>query len=413
MTPRFPSTCSQMLSGLLACSLALMLSACTDSKKPEAALSEKPMGNTVQLDPEAWQAAHLVLLTAQARTVDSPLMSTGTIKANENRMFHINSFVSGRVQQDRVGLGDAVRSGQILAVVQNLEVAKIQANYIHELHNNEIDISQAKTRRWLAKSRMERERRLWEEGVSPQKDYQQAQADAELANTELEGKLEHRTHLKSEAKALLSAYGLSLNSAHSERINTLSPIMAPRSGVVVKKNITLGDMVTPDTVMYEVTDLSQLWLDVAVFPKDIALLHVGQRLVFTSDSLPGKQFVGKIDYIQPNVQENSQTYIARAYLSQAGGLLKPGIFGQVRLERNLARSQVVVPESAVQRYGRETFVFVPEGNYRFRKQTVVLGHKVQDGYGIEQGLSAGTQVVGQGSFALKAELLKSLSAQEE
>ena len=125
--------------------------------------------------------------------------------------------------------------------------------------------------------------------------------------------------------------------------------------------------------------------------------------------MPGKQFVGQIDYIQPTLQESSQTYIARAYLQNPGGFLRPGIFGQVRIARFLSRQEVVVPKSAVQRYGREIFVFIPESDTRFRKQTVRLGEPVQDGFIIQEGLQPGLRVVGQGSFLLKAELLKSLS----
>lgn len=411
MTPPFRAIPSLLIPTVL--SLALILSGCNSHVQPEEAISELPLSNTVQLTPEALKAANLTTFTVQTHSVSIPLTATAIIKADANRVFHINSFVSGRILQDRVALGDTVRAGQTLAVVQNLEVAKIQANYIHELHNNEMEVAQAKTRYALAKSRMAREERLLAEGISPQKDFQDAQAEAEMAKTELAGKREHRIHLRSEAWALLSAYGVAPNSSHTEKINTGSPLIAPRGGVILKKSITLGDMITPDTVMYEVADLSHIWLDVTVFPKDIALVHPGQTLVFTTDSLPGKTFTGKIDYIQPTTQENNATYIARANLSNVGGLLKPGIFGQVLLNRNLSQQVAVVPESAIQRYGREAFVFIPEGSNRFRKQTIVLGDKVQDGYTIQQGLSAGTTVVGNGSFILKAELVKTQSAPEE
>lgn len=402
-------TPSRITSLLLVAGLSLgcvsVMTGCKSHEASEEHVAEPSVSNVVQLSPDALQTAYLHTTTVTAREESILLVSTAVVRANENKLFHINSFVSGRITQDNVTLGDTVRAGQTLAVVQNLEVAKIQANYIHELHSNEIEVAQAKTRYSLAKSRVEREKRLLNEGISPQKDYQQAQAEADLARTDLQGRLEHRTHLKNEANALLSAYGVKPHAG--EQINTSSPILAPRGGVVLKKNITLGDMVTPDTVMYEVADLSQIWLDVTVFPKDIARIHSGQLLQFTTDSLPGKVFQGKIDYVQPSVQENSQTYIARAYLNNPNTLLKPGLFGQVRIAQNLSRSLVVVPEAAIQRYGRETFVFIPQGQGRFKKQTVTLGNKVQDGYAVQAGLSAGTPVVTDGSFTLKAELLKS------
>ncbi len=413
MSSRLRLTALQGVPLLFAFSVVCLLSACQSRPLAEEPVVEKPIANVVQLSPEAFKAAAFSVVTVQAKTVSIPFLSTAVVRADQNAVFHINSFVSGRIQQDRVSLGDTVHAGQVLAVVQNLDVAKIQGNFIHELHSNEVEIAQAKTRYRLAKNNLIRERQLYQEGISPKQDYQEAQAAEELAKTQLAGSLEHETHIKSEAQALLSAYGEKPNSSHSERINTFTRIVSPRNGVVLQKNITQGDMITPDTVIYEVADLSKVWLDVTVYPKDIALLHPGQPLVFTTDSLPGKQFVGRIDYIQPTLQESSQTYIARAYLQNPGGVLRPGIFGQVRIARYLSRQEVVVPQSAVQRYGRETFVFIPESGNRFRKQTVRLGEPVQDGFIIQEGLQPGLRVVSQGSFFLKAELLKSLSEEAD
>jgi cobalt-zinc-cadmium efflux system membrane fusion protein len=391
---------------------SLVLSGC-GSKQTEEQVREQVPPNVIQLAPEAIRSAGVQRLTVQSRTTNSPIATTGEIQANENRVFHISSFVSGRVVRDNVFLGDSIRTGQTLAVVQNLEVAKIQADYIHQLHQNEIDIEQARTRAALAQKNLTRERRLLAEGVSPRKDYQQAEADAVLARTELEGQQEHRVHIKAEGKALLSAYGMRPGSVHSERIRTDSPVTAPRAGVITKKSITLGDMVTPDTVMYEVADLSQIWLNVNIYPKDLSAVRVGQTVTFTTDSLPGKAFIGRINYIQTGVNEASQTYTARAFMSNPGGQLKPGMFGQVQIEQTSQQAKPFVPESAVQKYGRETFVFVPLDQTRFRKQTVILGKKSGDGYLVNEGLQTGETVIGKGSFTLKAEMLKSRFAEEE
>jgi cobalt-zinc-cadmium efflux system membrane fusion protein len=400
-----------LILGTLICT-SLVLTGC-GSKESEEEVQEKAPPNVIQLAPEAIRSAGIQTLSVQSRTTNNPIMTTGEIQTNENRVFHISSFVSGRVIRDNVLLGDNIRQGQTLAVVQNLEVAKVQADYIHELHQNEIEIDQARTRYSLAQKNLDRERLLLSEGISPRKDYQQAEADAVLTRSELEGKQEHQVHIKAEGKALLGAYGMRPGNIHSERIRTGSPVTAPRSGVVTKKNVTLGDMVTPDTVMYEVADLSQIWLNVAVYPKDLSSVRVGQAVTFTTDSMPGKAFIGRINYIQPGVNEASHTYVARAYMGNPGGQLKPGMFGQVQVEQSATQAKPFVPEVAVQKYGRETFVFVPLGQNRFRKQTVILGDKVGDGYLISNGLQIGEQVIGKGSFTLKAEMLKSQFAEEE
>lgn len=390
----------------------LTLSAC-GKPEVEEETEEKAPPNVIKLSESASQSVGFKTALVENRNVGSQINTTGEIKANENNIFHINSFVSGRVLKDNVTLGQSIRQGQTLAVVQNLDVAKVQAGYIHELHQNEINIEKAKTQYTLAQKNLDREKRLLAEGISPRRDYQQAEADAAIAKTELQGQREHKVHINAEGKALMGAYGMSPNKVHSETIRTGSPIAATRSGIITKKNITLGDMVTADTVMYEITDLSQLWLDIAIYPKDVAAVRVGQSIRFSTDSLPGKTFGGRVDYVQPVATETSQTYIARAYLDNGQNILKPGMFGQVSIEQDRTIGKPFVPESAVQKYGRETFVFIPLKGNRFRKRTIVLGNKVPGGYLVEQGLETSETIVTKGSFTLKAELLKSQFAEEE
>lgn len=390
----------------------LGFSACNQPAPVEQKDTETPP-NFIRLAPEAVRSIHMTTETVTSQAVSNQLLTIGEIKANENNVFHINSFVSGRILQDNVVLGQAIKPGQVLAVIQNLDVAKIQAEYIHELHQNEIDIAKAKTRYELAKKNAEREKQLVAEGISPRRDYQQAEAEAELAKTELYGQHEHKIHINAENKALLGAYGVSANNAHSEVIKNSSPVISPRTGIITKKTITVGDMVAPDTLLYEVSDLSQLWLDITIYPKDIAQVRIGQTVEFLTDSLPGQLFTGRIDYVQPISNETNPTYIARAYLDNTKRQLKPGMLGKIKIDKGEKIKRVIVPEDAVQKYGREFFVFVPLGNGKFKKRTIRIGHKSENGYLVEDGLSEGETVVTQGSFNLKAELLKSQFAETE
>lgn len=374
---------------------------------------EEVQSEVIQISPKAVHQSGITTVVVDTRSVSNEILTTGEIKASENRVFQIGSFAPGRVIRDNVILGDYVQRGQTLAVVQNTEVAKIQADYIHELHQNEIDVQQAKTRLALAQKTLEREQRLLAEGISPRKDYLQAQTDTALAQSELQGQQEHRVHIQAEGKALLGAYGMNPGRVHSETIQTGTPVIAPKAGVITRKNITLGAMVTPETPMYEVADLSQVWLDVTVYPKDLPALHTGQLIRFTSDSLPGQVFSGQINYIPPTANEASHTFVARAFLENPEGLLKPGTFGQIAIQLPEQQNKPFVPEEAVQKYGRETFVFKVLGSGKYQKQTVQLAGPVTGGYLVNAGIQPGDRIVSKGSFTLKAEMLKSQFAEEE
>ena len=388
--------------------MTFLLTGCQKPKEPDT--QEQPesrsASNLIRLSPEALRNAHFQTVVVVKRNVQRVITTTGEIKANDNRIFHVSSFVAGRVAQDRVSLGSVVRAGQVLAVIQNLDAAKVQANYIHELHQNEMDVREAHLKSIQANRTYAREKELFNEGISPKKDFLQAQTDAELAFSSLEGQKEHAVHIKSEAKALLAAYGMRPQADHAESIPTGSPLIAPRAGIVTKKTITLGDMVTPDTVLYEVADFSQVWLDLALYSKDLASVHTGLPVMFKSDSLPGQSFTGTINYVQPMASESS-TFMARVFLTNPAGQLKPGMAGQATISEPDTVQKAFLPESSVQKFGKETFAFLDLGDGAYRKVTIQLGEPVSGGYLVNEGIQVGDHVVGGGSFTLKAELLKS------
>jgi membrane fusion protein, heavy metal efflux system len=353
------------------------------------------------------------LIRVGERRTQDDLAATGVVSADENNLFHISAFTNGRVVEEFVTLGSTIHQGQTLAVVQNLDVVKIQADYIHQMHQNQVAISQAKTRLQLAQQNFEREGHLLAEGITPRKDYYQAQADLALAASELRGQQEHATHLKTEARAMLSAYGMRPGAAQDEHIQTGSPVTAPRAGVITKKTVTRGDMVGPTTVMYEVTDLSAVWVDVTIYPSNLPKVYIGQEAVFTTDALPGKTFRQTITYLSPSPSDLTKAYTARMVVPNPERWLRPGMFCQVRLRQRGGVARVFVPHTALQHYGREAFVFVPtrQGN-QFKKQLVTVAVTTQDGALLSAGLKPGQVVVGEESFTLKAELLKRLQGDE-
>jgi cobalt-zinc-cadmium efflux system membrane fusion protein len=397
--PLFP------VSGLALAGL-VFLSGCGASKTESPQVNKQvTSSDIVRLTPEAIQKSGIQVETVSDRAHSSHMTTIAEIKADENQVFHLSSIVGGRVISDQAKLGDTIRQGQTVAIIRNQEVVKAQANSIHELHNNEIAIQQAKTRLKLARQNYQREKSLYAEGVSSRKDLLQAQSEMELAQSALSGYQEHETHVTAEAKALLGTYGVGFNS-HSERLQTGSPLIAPRNGVVTQKNITLGDTVSADQILYEVADLSRVWLDMTVYPQDLAGLRLGQSIRFTSDSIPNKVFSGRINYIPANTNAQSPTFIVRAFLSNPDYSLKPGMFGQAEIDSASKESKPFIPEVALQKYGRETFVFIPLKDGQYRKQTVEIESQDSTGYLIRKGVKAGTPVVTQGSFTLKAELLK-------
>lgn len=407
---------------LLLCLALQLISACNRVPElPESTaaipkLAAKPAeaqsSDTVTLSAVAARTANIQCFVVEGRPHSSEVKTTGEIKADEGRVFHINSIVSGRVVKDAVALGQMIKEGQVLAVVQNLDVSRVYGEYIHQSHQNEVAIREAKERLDLYLKTLERNKKLFEEGIGAQKDVLQAQNQVNLTEIELRGLEEHRIHIRSEAEALLSAYGVKIGKEDSHCIETGSPLRSPRSGVVIQKNITMGDVVTADQPLYVVADLSRVWLDVAVYDKDLDSIRLGEKVRFRSDSLPNRLFEGTISYIPPSAN-NTRTFTARAVLPNPGLVLKPGMFGQVVIAKETSNRLPYLPDSAIQKFGNETFVFVDQGDNRFKKRVVTTGDRLGDGYLVNDGVRVGEKVAGTGSFKLKSELLKSQVGQDE
>lgn len=391
------------------------LSGCS-VKQPEPKTEDKPetaVSNVVKLSPDSMKQIAVKTITIVPKVAHDDIFTTGQIQPDDNRVFHINSLAPGRVIDDRAILGDMIKQGQVLAIIENLEVAKIYADFIRRFHENDVEIKDAETRFELTKSNLVRTQQLYDESIAPQKALIQAQTEFTLAKRAVEGLREKSTHIEEEARSLLAAYGVTLHNIRSEKLQTTSPIVSPRGGVITKKIITVGDVVAVQQTLYEVADLSQVWLDITIYDKDLPRVKEGQLATFVSDSLPEKSFSGPITYIRPSTSDNSRTFLARIALKNPRLLLKPGMFGKVTIQEMALGGQIFVPAEAVQNYGKENFVFLDLGGSRYQKQLITLGKKTEGGFVVDSGLSPGQRVVTQGAFNLKAIVLKSNFAEED
>lgn len=386
-----------------------------NKNKEEIKTTEKKENDDgiISLSQEAIKLAEIQSKAISYKSYQNNILTTGVVKEVENSIFKVTSAVGGKITYDGINISEVVKKGQKIAEVQNIEVVKIYSNYIHEYHNNELMIKQAKIKLKLAKNTFERESNMLKQGISSKKEYLQAKTDYELNQAEISGLEEHRTHLTSEAKALLSNYGTELGNPESERINSSSPIFSPKNGVITKKNIFVGNIVLPDQTLYEISDLSKVYIDINIYGKDINSVKIGHAVSFISDSLAGKNFQGKISYLNPSLNKENQTFTAKVILNNKENLLKLGMFGKVVIKEEKENLKPHIIENSLQTYNKENFVFIDLGNGKYKKTVITLDKKFDNGYLIKKGIKKGDKVVTQGTFTLKSELLKNQFSEEE
>ncbi|MEI8377145.1 MAG: efflux RND transporter periplasmic adaptor subunit [bacterium] len=372
----------------------------------------KSNSDIVELCPKAIQDLGVKTIVVERKPVISEIRTIGEIKTNQDKRYVLSPIVVGRVIQDNVVLGQEVKKGQVIARVENINVAQINANSVQRLHENILAIKQAQTKLRLAKTNLDREKKLFAEGISAKKSLIQAESDYAIARDDLSVVKERDMHIRAEANSLLKIYGTSTN-LNSDNIQTTSAIIALRPGIITKKNVTVGATVSPDQILYEVSDLSSLWLDMTIYPEYISKIREGQEVIFKSDSMPNKTFVGKISYIQPSSDDPTKTFLARVFMDNSSKLLRPGMFGQIFIKEDEKQLKIFVPNEAIQEYGKESFVFVYLSDGKYKKQTIKLSETGEGGHFIDEGLKAGDKIVTQGSFTLKSELIKKQFEQEE
>ena len=378
-----------------------VFSACGQEKVSE----EQQTTDIVEFTEKMIKDNNITTVDVVEKHVTESHTTTGIIKRNEDNFYTISSVISGKVTAIKANLGDYVKENQVVAYVQNPEIAKTNAELIGSLHENRIAIHKAQTRYNLAKAEYERENRLYKQGISPHKDLIQAKTDFILAQDDLNTARERDIHIKQEARAVMDSFGISPN-FNTEKLTTSYPLVAVKNGVITKKNITLGSVVTPEQVLFEVTDLNNLWLDIAIYPTEISKVYKGQKIEFVPDNKEDEVFESKIDIILPVNDANSQTYLARAFLQNTDNKLIIGMSGKVRIITDKTTNKLFVPNSAIQKYGKEVFVFVDLGDGKYKKQDIDTGETNENGTFVNSGLKAGDKVVSNGSFILKSEMLK-------
>jgi Cu(I)/Ag(I) efflux system membrane fusion protein len=179
-------------------------------------------------------------------------------------------------------------------------------------------------------------------------------------------------------------------------------ITSPATGYVAKKNVVLGSYVTPEMALYEIVDLSKVYVVADVFQRDIASIHLGTEGRFTPSQQPDKVLSAKVDLIYPQVNAEARTTRVRMQVKNDRLELRPGQYGNVDFVLKPSKV-VVVPRDAVVDTGRVVYVFVDEGGGRYMPRVVSLGKDLDDGFEVLAGLAAGDRVVSSATFLIDSE----------
>ena len=180
-------------------------------------------------------------------------------------------------------------------------------------------------------------------------------------------------------------------------------LRSPSDGVVLQKNVVQGQAVMAGAPLFQIADLSTVWLEADVFENDLAAVRVDQHAEVSFDAYPGETVHGRVAYVYPTVDPASRTGKVRVEITNRGNRIRPGLFGTVRITAPLGVRGVVIPRQAALVTGDRQLVFVEDLAGRFVPRLVMLGVEADSLVEVRSGLHAGDRVVAAAAFLLDAE----------
>ncbi|TAK00185.1 MAG: HlyD family efflux transporter periplasmic adaptor subunit [Candidatus Manganitrophaceae bacterium] len=356
----------------------------------------------VEMAPEAAKAAGIEIQTAGPVRMKTILELPGEIGFNKNKVAHVVPRLSGVVTEVRKNLGDQVKRGEVIAVIDSRELAEAKTEYIESVHR--LEFSQAA---------FVREEALWKKKISPEQDYLAARhrlEEAEIARQAAEQKLLALGLSRAELSLLATepegeVIQHQIRAPFSERALTRYELRSPQDGIVIEKRVSVGEAIKEDADIFVIADLSTVWGEITVYAKDLRVVGVGQKVTVRSKEL-GLEATGKVSYLGPLIGGQTRAAAAHVDIPNPKGLWRPGLFVTVELFQEEVPVPVAVSADALQTFRDWDVVFVQYGN-QFEARPLELGRS--DGKWVEvvSGLAPGEKYATRNSFVLKADLGKS------
>ncbi|WP_339916889.1 efflux RND transporter periplasmic adaptor subunit [Yeosuana marina] len=316
--------------------------------------------NAVQMTANALKLANIQTMIVGSKQANKELRLNGKIQIDERNLYTQSSHIPGRIETLKINFtGEKVYRGQTLAMVYSPQLVTAQEELLQA--------------------------------------YSMKTTQPELFEA---------------AKQKLNNWKIGENTIN-KIINNGKPIQqfpitADVSGIITAKKVELGDYVDRGMPIYEIADLSKLWVLFDVYESDMPWVNVGDEVIYTVKSLPGKTFKGVISFIDPLINAQTRVASARVEVKNSDDKLKPEMFVSGVIKNDISKTaskDIVVPKSAVMWTGERSIVYIKSNgnnNVNFRLRNVTLGPSLGDAYIIENGLKDGDEIVVKGSFTVDA-----------
>jgi len=404
----------------------------SDLEHVQAALAVKPRSENnslcklhekrVQFASDAAAAKVGVdIAIVRQRPIVEAIRAPGEIVYDDTATAHLASRVQGSVWRIERQVGQPVRRGEILALVDAADVGHAKAGLLQAVSQARLEDVNVKRLRTLSDDGIIAGRRLQEaEAAAQQAKIRVLAAEQALENLGLSVPLESWTgmpleRIAEEVRFLGLPPELAASAASQGAGTNLFPVRSPLDGVVVERHATQGELVNPATPLFVVSDLRHMWIMLDVREEDAKRISLGQKVFFESnDDAEDSELGGTISWIASSADPQTRTIRVRVEVANPDGRLRAHTFGTGRIVLREEPRAIVVPNEAIHWEGCCHIVFVRDKDYQkegapkfYHVRKVRLGMRDDDETEILAGLLPGEVIASKNSFVLEAQLLKS------
>lgn len=361
--------------------IALGIAGCENSKTNAASSSGHNPNDAELFSIPRDQMSHVQVLTVQPTTLTRSLRLTGAVAYNSFHTTPVITQVSGPVSRVVVAPGQKVTQGQPMLYVASPDYSQLRTNYL-----------KAKDAYALAQKAYVRAQDLYQHHAISEQGLEQAASAEVQAGGDLVA-----------AQAALKVMGISDPDALVKAPPSFEvPVKAPIAGLVVEQDVSAGQLLQPgSTQCFMISDISDVWVLVNVYQKDLPFVHVGDPVAIQTDTYPDI-FHGRISYVAASLDPNTRTLQARIDTPNPGDKLKKDMYVTATVQAGKIRNAIALPDAAILRDSEnEPFVYVAASPGEFGRRSVTLGESLNGQTEIAGGLKAGDQVVGNGSLFLQ------------